>query len=131
MYTKLTIHSHFFSLKNKLYSYLEKVWGLQRHNFQTFQLCWTKWLSEKFWLDAFWELMGVGVGLVALQSLLTYKKDTSLFNFQSNGPFSKFLQQQMAISKFLSDVFWENTRCEGVSTPHHSRLKKDTRISDY
>ena len=55
--------------------------------------------------------MGVGRGLVALQSLLTIKNGTSPFNVQSNELFSEFLRQQMTISKFLSDAFLENTRC--------------------
>ena len=54
---------------------------------------------SKFWLDKFWELMGMGGGLVTLQPLLINKNGTSPFNFQSNEPFSKFLRQQMAIKK--------------------------------
>ena len=54
-------------------------------------------------------------GLIALQSLLTNKKRPSPFTFQLNKPFLKFLWQQMAISKFLSYVYWENRRCEEVS----------------
>ena len=57
---------------------------------------------------------GGGGGLVAIQSLLINTKYTSPFNFQSNEPFLKFLRRQMSISKFLSDAFRENTRCEGV-----------------
>ena len=53
---------------------------------------------------------GCGKGLVALQSLSTIKKGTRPFNFQSNEPFLEFLRQQIALSKFLSDAFRENTR---------------------
>ena len=58
----------------------------------------------------FGEMMRVGGGLVALQSLFTIEKGTSQFNFQSNERFSKFLRQKIAISKFRSDVFQENTK---------------------
>jgi hypothetical protein len=54
--------------------------------------------------------MGVG-GVVALQSLLTIKDGTSPFNYQPTKPFSKFLRQQMAILKFLSDAFLKNATC--------------------
>ena len=53
------------------------------------------------------EILGVGGGFVALQTLPTIKKDTNPFSFQSNEPFSKFLLQQIAILKFLSDIFQE------------------------
>ena len=49
-------------------------------------------------------MVGVGGGLVALQSLLTIKRGTSPFNSQSNELFSKFLRQQMTISKFKLDT---------------------------
>ena len=55
--------------------------------------------------------MGGGSWFAALQLLSTVEKDTDTFNFQSNELFSKFLRQQKAISKFLSDAFRENTRC--------------------
>ena len=48
---------------------------------------------------------------MALQSLSPIKNNTNPFNFESNKPFSKFLRQQMAGSKFLSDTFRENTKC--------------------
>ena len=38
----------------------------------------------KFWLDVFGELMGLGGGLFALQSLAAIKEGTGTFNFQSN-----------------------------------------------
>ena len=57
---------------------------------------------SKFWLDVFGEKMGEEGRLVALQSLSTNEKDTSPSNVQSNEPFSKFLRQQIAISKFIS-----------------------------
>ena len=47
---------------------------------------------------------------VALQSILTIKKGTGPFNFQSNELFPKFLRQQMAISQSKSDAFRENTK---------------------
>ena len=75
-----------------------------------------------------------GGGVVALQSLLTNKKDTIPFNFQSNEPFSKFLRQQRTISKFLSHALRENLRLGGVGvihTPVILNLKKGTRTSDY
>ena len=84
---------------------------------------------------------GGGGGLVALQSLLTNKKDTSPSNIQSNEPFLKFPRQQMAISKFLIDVFRENTKClcvwgegggvRGIHPAITLNLKKGTRNSDY
>ena len=76
----------------------------------------------------------MGVGLVALQSLLTIKKDMRTLYFQSNEPFPKFQRQQMATSKFLSDAFQENTRCVGdgvIHPPISLNLKKDNRTSDY
>jgi len=78
-------------------------------------------------LDAFGEILGVGGGLNAPQTLLTIKKGTSPLDFESNELFSKFLLQQMVISKFLSDVFWKNTRCGGVfgSTRYFDILKLD------
>ena len=39
---------------------------------------------SKFGLDVFGEMVGAGVGLVVLQTLLTIKNGTSPFNFQSN-----------------------------------------------
>ena len=48
---------------------------------------------SQFWLDVLGEMVGVEEVLVAFQSLLTIKKGTSHFNFQSNEPFLKFLQQ--------------------------------------
>ena len=61
----------------------------------------------------FGEMTGVVGGWLHLQSVSTIKRDTSPFNFQSNVIFLKFLQQPMAISNFISDVFREITRCEG------------------
>ena len=68
-----------------------------------------------------------GGGLFALQ-----KKGTSPLNYRSNEPFSKFLRQQMAISKFRSDKFRESTRfgC-GIHPLITFNLEKDTRSSDY
>ena len=77
--------------------------------------------------------MGVR-GLAALRSLLTNKKGTSPFNFQSNEPFLKFLQQQMTIPKFLSDAFQENTRCRGgrgIHTPIPLNVNTGFRNSYY
>ena len=54
---------------------------------------------------------GSGEGLVTLQLILSIRKGTSPFHFQSNEPFSKFLQRQMTILKFLSHAFRENKRC--------------------
>ena len=72
---------------------------MARSNF--YWMCLGKWWA--------WE------GVVALQSLLTIKKGTNPFNFQSNELFLKLLRLQMAILKFLSDVFLEITRCVCVS----------------
>jgi hypothetical protein len=47
----------------------------------------------KFWLDVFWEIVGVEGVLVAFQSLSTIKEGTSHSKFQLNEPFSKFLQK--------------------------------------
>ena len=98
-------------------------WGLwegclpQKHNFRTYQYLWTK-LLLKLWIGWFWGKYGRGRGFVALKSFLTIKKGTSPFNFQSNELFLKFLWQQMAISTFPSDTFWEDTRRgSGVYTP--------------
>ena len=85
--------------------------------FLIFQLHWTKWLSQNFWLDVFGEMMGMGEGLAALQSLLHIKKSTSPFNYQSNDLFPKFLRQQVAISKFLSGAFRENAEVLGGRGP--------------
>ena len=76
--------------------------------------------------------MGVEGGLVALQSLLTVRKGTSPFKFQSNESFLKVLKQQIAISKFISDAFQENTRFRGggIHTPITLNLKKGTKTSD-
>jgi len=71
----------------------------------------------KIELDEFGGLVTQGEGLVALQSLSSIKKSTSPFNFQLNEHFSKFLQQQMTISKFRSDAFQENMRCGGSIHP--------------
>ena len=75
---------------------------------------------SKFWSDVLGEIVGVWGGLVALQSLLIIKKGNGSFNFLSNKLFLKFLRQQMAISKFLSDAFLENASffffLGGVST---------------
>ena len=91
---------------------------------------------SKFWLDVFGKTVSVEGGLVALQSpLLTIKRGTSPFNFQLNELFLKFLWQQMAISKFLSDGFQGNTWCIGgrglIHPPIALNLKKGTRTSDY
>ena len=45
--------------------------------------------------------------------------ENSLFNFQSNEPFMKFLRQQITIAKFLSDILQKNAKCvwEGVRPP--------------
>ena len=56
----------------------------------------------------------MGGGLVTLQSLLTIKKGTGPLNYQSNELFLKFLRQQMAISKFLSDAFGKIRGVGGV-----------------
>ena len=50
---------------------------------------------SNFWLDLFGEIVVVEGVLVAFQSLLTIKKGTSHFNFQSNEPFLKFLRQRV------------------------------------
>ena len=55
-------------------------------------------------------------GLVGLQSLLTNKKGTSPFNFQSNKPLSKVPKTKMVIWRFLSDTFRKNMRCGEIST---------------
>ena len=55
---------------------------------------------NKIWLDVFGEMMGVGGGLIPLQSLSKIQNGTGSFNFQSKELLSKFLRQQMAISKF-------------------------------
>ena len=71
-----------------------------------------------------WCVLGIDgrrSGVVALQSLFINKKGTSPFNFQSNEPFSKFLRQQMNISKFLSDIFRDKTRLGGHTTFDHSQ----------
>jgi hypothetical protein len=47
---------------------------------------------SKFWLDVFGKMVGVERLLVAFQSLSIIKMGTSHFIFQSNEPFSKFLQ---------------------------------------
>ena len=73
---------------------------------------------SKFRLDVFGEIVGVGGGLVALISLSTIKEGTSPLNFQSNETFLEFLRQQIAMSKFLSDTYRENTR-RGGDTPSH------------
>ena len=71
-------------------------------------------------------MVGMGRGLSALQTLLIIKKCTSHFSFQSNELFLKFPRRQMAISKFLSDAFQENTRCGdgGIHNPITFNLKK-------
>ena len=46
---------------------------------------------SKFLLNVFSEMTGMGGGMVAVKSLLTIKKSTGPFNFQSNEPLSKFL----------------------------------------
>ena len=89
---------------------------------------------SKFQLDVFWEMVGMWRGLAPLQSLLTLKRDTSPFNFKSNEPFSKFLWQQIAMSKFLYVAFQENTRWmwQGcIHPPITLNLRKGTRNSDY
>ena len=62
-----------------------------RHNYWTFQIGWTKWLSQ----NSGWMCLGNGRvwGLVLLQLYLTIKKGTRTFNFQSTEPISKFLRQ--------------------------------------
>ena len=89
----------------------------QRHNFWTFRLFGTKCLHQSF-IGCIWGNGSLGMGLVALQSLLTIKKGTHPFNFQSNELFLNFPWHKMAISKLKSDTFWENVRCvgKGVST---------------
>ena len=73
-----------------------------------------------------------GRGLLSSQSLLTIKKGTSPFSFQSNKRISKFLRQQMAIPKILIYAFRENTRCNGGIHPLITlNLKKGTRTSDF
>ena len=42
-----------------------------------------------------------------------YYEGASPFNFKPNEPFLKFLRQQLAITKFLPDALWENTRYVG------------------
>ena len=87
------------------------LWGVivLKDNFPDLSTALDKMAISKFWLPVFEEMMGVGGGLVALQSLSTIKKSTSPFNFQSNELFYKFMRQQMAITKFLSYAFRENT----------------------
>ena len=61
-----------------------------------------------------WELVR---GSLPSNHFLTNKKGTSPSNFPSSEPFFKFLQQQMVISKFPSDIIQENMRFGGgVST---------------
>ena len=66
-------------------------------------------------------MVGVERGIVALYSLLIIEKGSSPFNFQSNKPFLKFLRQQMAISKFISDGYRDSSMrvcvCGGVYPP--------------
>ena len=80
----------------------------------------------KFWLDVFGEMVGVWGGLVILQSFLTIIKDSSPFNFQLNELFSKFLRQQMAISKLVS-AFREKYEKWGGGYPNsdHSESQKE------
>ena len=78
---------------------------------------------SKFWLDVFGEIMGLGGGLVALQSLLTIRMGASPFNFQLIELFSKFLRQKMAISKFPSYAVLENMMCKGEGFPPSDHSK--------
>ena len=58
----------------------------------------------------FGEMVCLGGGLFALQSLSTIIKGNGSFNFQSNELILKFLRQKMAISTFQSHAFRENMR---------------------
>ena len=60
---------------------------------------------------------GPGRGLIALQSLWILKRALALSISNRMNLFSKFLRQKKAISKFLSDSFWENTRWVGGIHP--------------
>ena len=53
----------------------------------------------------FGQMVSVGGGLVALQSLLTIKKGTSPFNIRSNELFSKFLRQKWSFQNFYQMYF--------------------------
>ena len=63
-----------------------------------------------FSITKYWAWGGV---LFALKPLSTIKDGYCPFNFQSNELFFKFLLQQMAILKYLSDAFRKNSRCGG------------------
>jgi hypothetical protein len=78
-----------------------------------------KMAISKFWLDVFWEMVGVEGVLLAFQSLSTIKKRKSHSNFQLNEPFSKFLRQlfryEGPCSKFTNLWIW-NSQEEGHLT---------------
>ena len=59
------------------------LWGLSSSKIQFLDLLTTlsNMAISKFWFDVFGEMVGVGGGLVALQSLLTIKRGTSSFQF--------------------------------------------------
>ena len=62
-------------------------------------------------------MVGVGGGLVALQSLLTSEKGTSHFNFQSNEPFLKFLRQLIR-----NEVSWSKTEKKIIILMHCANI---------
>ena len=81
-----------------------------------------KMAVSKFWLDAFWKLMGMGGVLLPSNNFWLIKRALALSIPNQIESFLKFLQQQVVIAKFLSDAFRENTRCGGylLSDPFES-----------
>ena len=123
MYAKLTIHSLFFFSKVQIMFWSwEGIGVVQDIVSRPFNYT-EQMVISTVWINVFWELMSLGGGLLPFKHL-TNKKGTSLFNFQSNESFSKFLRQQMTVSKFLSDTFWENMRVWGYLPSDHSGSQK-------
>ena len=83
------------------------LWGLWKSvllkNIFSIWKCTTlnKMAISRFWNDVFEGMMGVGGGLVAIQSLSTVKKGTNPLNFQSNETFLKFLRQRLLSKPYM------------------------------
>ena len=89
---------------------------------------------SKFWLDVSEEMVGVGEGLVTLQSLSTIEKNASPLNFYSNELFSK-LPSQLPTSGNLRFpiryVLGKYEVWEGIRPLITLNLTQGTRTSDF
>ena len=89
----------------------------------------------KFWLNVFGEIVSVGGGLIALQSLLIIRKGTSRFNSNWMNLFRNFYDNRWPSQNFYQMCFGRIRsvclRGRGIQPPITLKPIKGTKNSDY